>query len=109
MHSGEQRNVMQLSGTACDGSLVPTKALSGGLSPHHHLGGPEDGVEAKNYFQSRYQRGFLIPSWGNGLLIAADRPTSGGRIIITTYGLSRVRQETLEQQWHQWWSTHFRK
>src|SRR5690606_2767786 len=100
-HAGETRRTLFLSGAARPGVGEPSAAL--GLDRRLRPGQPYsamlssgDHVSGAVWHGTRFQTGFSVSQWGDGLLIVTDkgtsdkRPHGGGSVILTTYGLSDV-------------------
>jgi hypothetical protein len=120
-HRGENRRTLYLSGRATNaGNPLPVEALG--------LNGVRTAPEGKRYaanidtgdalagdlwFRSRYQIGLSVDTYGNGLLIVGDRPTTsksphgGGTALITTYGFDNASFDRLRQRWTEWWRAHY--
>lgn len=60
------------------------------------------------FFHTPHQRGWLIPAWGNGLLIIqhsppeATAPQGKRHVLITTYGQSPADFDELRTRWTRW-------
>jgi hypothetical protein len=69
--------------------------------------GPEP-LSGSPWFQNQHQRAWLIPSWGDGLLIlnrspsTADAPLGTRSVLITAYGMSPPAFEDLRSRWIAW-------
>ena len=65
------------------------------------------------WHKSNWQVGVTVPDWGEGLLIATDKPVTEaapdgrGMVILTTYGLDADEFAALEGRWRGWWDAHY--
>jgi hypothetical protein len=122
LHPGERRRTIYLSGPAREGIGEPSVELglasATGLAPGADYAAPlttGDTASGHVWFQTHFQTALTVEEWGNGLIVVTDkgvspnRPYGGGSVLLTTYGLSDVDFDGLEQRWTDWWSTRYPK
>lgn len=74
---------------------------------------PSGRVEGTAWHASPHQVGLRAPAFGDGLLVAVDRPIEpdrphgGGWIVLTTYGLDDDAFAALERTWADWWKARY--
>jgi uncharacterized protein YndB with AHSA1/START domain len=82
-------------------SSEPASATEGAIP------GPE-ALAGETWFRTAHQQGWLIPAWGDGLLIVhrfPPEPTSpfGKRsVLLTTYGMTPAAFNALSNRWAAW-------
>jgi hypothetical protein len=119
-HRGEERRTIYLSGNAREaGAPLPSRALglrelaAGPAGGPAALDGAGERLEGEVWHRSAHQSAMSVGSWGDGLLIANDRPPSekapngGGWVLLTTYGLDDAAFEALRSRWQEWWSDRY--
>ncbi len=117
-HAGESRRTIFLSGAARPGVGEPSVALGldRGVRPGQTYSAmltSGDHVSGEIWHGTRFQTGFSVAQWGDGLLVVTDkgisdkRPHGGGSVILTTYGLSDAAFAELEGRWTAWWGERF--
>lgn len=119
-HRGQVRRTIYLSGASQPGIGEPSSEL--GLDGLTQLAPGSDyrvnlatgeAVSGQVWYQTHFQTALTIDQWGSGLLVVSDmgrspkRPSGGGSVLLTTYGLSDPDFAALEQRWKRWWSGRF--
>lgn len=67
-----------------------------------------DGLAGSLWFRNRHQGAWMIPTWGDGLLIETrtpptpDTPHGSRSLLITTYGMTVADFENLRSRWTSW-------
>lgn len=107
---GAKRRTIFLSGPLREGARAPTEAL-GLAGEARAIAIPVGaGVTGERWSSTGFAVGVRVDAWGDGLLIATDkppadaRPHGGGSILITTFGLDDAAFTALERAWSEWWS-----
>lgn len=65
-------------------------------------------LEGEVWFRSPHQLGLTVRGWGDGLLVAVqrpaddDRPHGAGQLVLSTYGLDEVAFAEHFQRWNRW-------
>lgn len=117
-HAGERRRTIFLSGAARPGAGEPSAALGldRGIRPgqvYSAMLTSGDHVSGQVWHGTRFQTGYTVEQWGDGLLVVTDkgvgekRPHGGGSVILTTYGLSDAAFAELEERWTAWWAEQY--
>lgn len=63
------------------------------------------------WFRSRHQLGLTVDAWGDGLLVAVQRPADderphgGVRLVLTSYGLDPIAFAGWFERWNRWTRT----
>jgi hypothetical protein len=76
-------------------------------SPPDAIPGP-GGPSGSLWFRNQHQRAWLIPAWGDGLLIETrtpptpDAPHGKRSLLITAYGMTASDFEALRSRWTSW-------
>ncbi len=96
-HRGQDRRSLQ--------HLTPLRAPE--VSPTGVIPGPES-LSGSPWFHNQHQQAWLIPAWGDGLLIlnrsppGPDAPLGKRSVLITTYGLPPEAFAQLRSRWTAW-------
>jgi hypothetical protein len=119
-HAGAERRTLYFSGAAEAGGATPSRAL--GLDGLRSLAdgaayGPltvaGEALLGAVHHRTSFQLGLTVPAWGDGLLIATDRPPGervphgGGSVILTTFGLDDATFAEMEARWSAWWAARY--
>jgi hypothetical protein len=120
-HKDEVRRTIYLSGKAAPDQALPSDALGLTEAKGKAIGSAynasviNETLDGMLYHRSRFQTGFTVAEWGNGLLVVTDRPegpgapNGGGSVILTTYGLDELAFAALRDRWSEWWEAHYPK
>jgi uncharacterized protein YndB with AHSA1/START domain len=96
-HRGADRRTLQHSAPVEGAEASPPDAIPG-----------PGGSSGSLCFRNQHQRAWLIPAWGDGLLIATrtpprpDAPHGKWSLLITTYGMTAAEFDTLRSRWTSW-------
>jgi uncharacterized protein YndB with AHSA1/START domain len=96
-HRGQDRRSLQ--------HRAPLRAAES--QPPGAIPGPEV-LSGTPWFHNQHQQAWLIPAWGDGLLIVnrsppgPDAPLGKRNVLITTYGLEPEAFEQLRSRWTAW-------
>lgn len=114
------RRTLYVSGGATEGGALPIAAT--GLparasaepgAPARFFGPDGAAMSGMVWHRTDFQTGVMVPEWGNGMLIATDKPVSeryprgGGSLMITTFGLDQAAFDALVAEWHDWFAARF--
>lgn len=118
-HRDAPRRTLYLSGAAKPGRGEPRRAL--GLLPVTTLAEGSDyaltlatgeAIAGAVWYRTHFQTALTVDEWGGGLLVVSDmgvspkRPSGGGSVLLTTYGLSDDAFAALQRLWHDWWQAY---
>lgn len=115
-HPDEERRAIELQGRLPNGDAPPTweaLGLSGAadleVGARYSATTPfgED-LAGEVWFRSPHQLGLTVDAWGDGLLVAVqrpaddDRPFGAGQVVLTSYGLDEYAFAEWFQRWNRW-------
>jgi len=115
-HPGEERRAIELGGKLPSDVAPRTwEALgladAGGLEvgARYHASTPfGEELTGEVWFRSAHQLGLTVDAWGDGLLVAVQRPADDARphggvqLVLTSYGLDELAFADWFQRWTRW-------
>lgn len=116
-HPGQSRRTLFFSGPPhgdrLSMSLLGLDAAPAPGEPWSMPLGAETASSGQVWFLARHQIGVTVDAWGDGLLVAVDRPPSEAHprgstlLTLTTYGLDEAALADLQGRWQAWWDDRF--
>jgi hypothetical protein len=108
-HRGEERATVYLTSEGTRGAARELAARVGAGERYEVEAPTGERLSGELWFRSANQVGVTVESWGDGLLIIGQHPTSvqhpqgGDMVLLTAYGLDAEAFSRLEAGWTQWW------